>query len=550
MKIVIVGGAAGGVACAARLRRLDERNEIVLLEKEKTISFARCGFTHYLDSRIDSQSIVTQHDPQLFSARFRVDVRTESTVTAIDTANKAVAVEYRGESYCESYDKLVLAIEARPQKLDVPGIQTQSTFPLRSIDDADSIRAYMQRKKPRRVCIIGGGFAGLEMASSLANPKIEVVIMDESSQLLPEMDADVICELYPYLRRKGIHLRLGMKPERVQHDKDGLTIHAGNMSVKTDMIVLATGMTPANSLAKGAKLMLGANGLIRTDARMRTSDPSIYAIGDAVDVARIGETLSASAPMLSAAHKQGRVAADSIMGMWSRYEGTRSTAVLKLMDMTVAMTGLSEKAGVAVDSECEKSFTYTQNCTDHHLSAKGMSIKIVFSRSSGKLLGAQIVGFDGVEKQIDVLSTAIRLQATARDLTRLDLCHTAPFSPIKDPVNMAGYVVENVLDGRIKLFHWHDVDALIHREDVLLLDVRTPEECAHSAIEGFVNIPLDDLRARIAELSPDKPIYVYCHNGQRSYLACRMLEQLGFMCRNLSGGYRLYLATKGERLCG
>ncbi len=546
MKVIIVGGVAGGASCAARLRRLWEDCEIVLMERGDHISFANCGLPYYVGGEIGSEASLLLQTPESFHGRFNVDVRVRSHVVSIDPNEKTLTVEHDGETYKETYDKLVLAPGAEPVRPDVRGLATEGVFTLRSIPDAQRIKRYVAEVKPRRAAVVGGGFIGLEIAENLVRKGIEVCIVEMADQLLPPLDPDVACELTPYLRHKGVALRLSAKLTGIEPAMGkAKRVYAGEDAIAADMVVLSVGVAPESGLAKAAGLALGPRGHILVDDRMRTSDPHIYAVGDAVAAKQLVSGQILGVPLAGPANKQGRVAADQIAGLDSRYEGIQGSAVVKVFDMTVAMTGINEKTCRQLGIDYEKSFTFSPGHASYYPGAGSMSLKVLYERVTGRLLGAQIAGFDGVDKRADVLATAIRLGATARDLGKLELCYAPPFSSAKDPVNMAGCAIENVLDGRVRLFHWHDVDALPDDGSLQRVDVRTEAEYARGRIEGFINIPLDQLRGRINELDPEKPVYVHCQTGMRSYVACRILSQRGLHCYNLSGGYRLYMATKG-----
>ncbi len=545
MKIIIIGGVAGGASCAARLRRLLEDSEIILLERGEHISFANCGLPYYIGGEIVAESQLKLQTPQSFHARFNVDVRVLSNALAIDPAGKTVTVQHAGETYHESYDSLVLAPGAEPIRPDVPGLDLPGVFTLRSIPDAARIKRFVQQEKPRRAVVVGGGFIGLEMAENLVRAGLEVCVVEMADQLLPPLDRDVACELVPYLRRAGVTLKLGAQLTGIEGTLGGrLTVETTAGAVSADMVVLSVGVRPESGLARDAGLDLDPRGLILVDDHMRTSCDHIYAVGDAVAVRQFVSGQVMGIPLAGPANKQGRVAADQIAGKDSRYDGTQGSAVVKVFDMTVAMTGINEKTCRALGLDYEKSFTFSPSHANYYPGAGSMSVKLLFERRTGKLLGAQIAGFDGVDKRCDVLATAIRLGATARDLARLELCYAPPFGSAKDPVNMAGYAIENVLDGRVRLFHWHDVDGIVRDEGAQRIDVRSEAEYARGRIEGFINIPLDQLRLRLEELEKDRLVYVHCQSGMRSYVACCILSQKGYDCYNLSGGYRLYAATK------
>lgn len=548
MKIVIVGGVAGGASAAARLRRLDEHAHIVLLERGEYISFANCGLPYYIGGAIRDPNDLLLQTPQSFHMRFSVDVRVRSEVTAVNRQKKTVAVRTEGRIYEESYDRLVLSPGAEPIRPPIDGIAADRVFTLRNIPDTQRIAAWMQQKKPRSAVVVGGGYIGVEMAENLVRAGLQVTVVEMARQVIAPLDAEMACEVHAILREHGVRLLLGTALKRVVDAEGplGLTVESeeGRQDIDADMVLLAIGVRPESGLARDAGLTLGERGAIMVDAHMRTSDPDIYAVGDAVEVTDFVTGQPAHIPLAGPANKQGRIAADNLCGIASTYGGTQGSSILKVFDKTVAMTGINEKTAQKLGLAYEKSFTYSGSHAGYYPGGGNMSIKVVFARDSGRLLGAQIVGREGVDKRCDVLATVIRLGGTAADLARLELCYAPPYSSAKDPVNMAGFVIENVLAGRVKLFHWHDMEALRNDHSAVILDVRTDGEYARGHIEGAVHIPLDMLRGKLHTLDPAKRLYVHCHTGLRSYLACRILAQQGFDCYNLSGGYRLYAVTR------
>lgn len=565
-KVVIIGGVAGGATCAARLRRLDEQAEIVMFERGEYISFANCGLPYYIGGEITQKSALTLQTPQSFHARFRVDVRTLSEVISIHTSAKEVEVQdlRTGKTYRESYDKLVLSMGAAPLVPPVEGASTGKVFTLRNIPDTYKIKEYMDSAKPKSAVVIGGGYIGLEMAENLCAAGLHVTVVEMSEQVIAPLDFDMACEVHQYLRGKGVELLLGAQVKAISEVGGGLelTVQRGEATQKItgDFALMSVGVRPETAIAKAAGLELTARGHIVTDGFMCTSNPDIYAVGDAVEVTDFVTGQKAAIPLAGPANKQGRIAADQIaraakgaehgaeLFLDSAYGGTQGSSVLKLFDMTVGTTGVNEKTAQKLGIAYDKVFLYPASHASYYPSATNMSMKVLFEPSSGKILGAQLVGFDGVDKRCDVLATVIRLGGTAHHLTTLELCYAPPFSSAKDPVNMAGYVIENVRTGKEKSFHWHDVAALARDGSVTLLDTRTKTEYARGHIDGFRNIPLDDLRENLSQLERGKPVYVTCQVGLRGYLAARILAQNGFDTYNLSGGYRLYHTIFGG--CG
>ncbi|MEG0048817.1 MAG: FAD-dependent oxidoreductase [Clostridia bacterium] len=548
-KIVIVGGVAGGATAAARLRRLDEQAEIVLFERGEYISFANCGLPYYIGGEIRDREALTLQTPQSFYARFHVQVRIHSEVVAIHAEQKSVTVRevLTGKTYEEAYDSLVLSMGAEPIRPPMEGIDTQGVFTLRSIPDTLRIKAFVEEHQVQHAVVVGGGFIGVEMAENLCMAGIKVTLVEMAPQVLAPIDEDLACDVHQHMAEKGVALCLNRGVQRIEKHGAGLRVQLSQGEVCADMVILAIGVKPESGLAKAAGIACSDRGAILTDAHMRTSDEHIYAVGDAVAVVDFVTGKAAYVPLAGPANKQGRIAADNLCGISSTYPGTQGSSILKVFDLTVASTGVNEKQAKRLAIDYDKVFLYIGSHAGYYPGATSMSMKVLFEKNSGKILGAQIVGRDGVDKRCDVLATAIHAGMTAADLTKLELCYAPPYSSAKDPVNMAGFVIENVLGGLVKQFHWHDVDALPRDGSVQLLDVRTVSEVRRGKIEGFQNIPLDELRERIAELTPQKPIYVHCHSGLRSYLACRILSGHGFDCYNLSGGYRLYSAVRNQQ---
>jgi len=541
-KILIVGGVAGGATSAARLRRLDEHAEIIMFERGEHISFANCGLPYHIGGVIADREDLLLQTPASFHRRFNVDVRVQSEVLSIDRKAKTVEVKNQrtGDRYTERYDKLILSPGGAPIKPPVEGIDSDRVFTLRNMADTDRIKTFIKTKHPRSAAVIGGGFIGIEMAENLKKAGLNVSIIELSNQVIAPLDIDMACDVHHHLQRQGISLHLRNGLQRMTQGNDGMTIELQNGVLNADMLILAIGVKPESRLAKDAGLNLSEHGGIWVDHHMRTSDSDIYAVGDAAEVTDFITGQTVLIPLASPANKQARIAADNINGIPSEYEGTQGSAVIKAFDMTVALTGVNEKTAKRFGLNYDKVFLWLPDHAGYYPGAKPMSMKVLFEKGSGKILGAQIVGFDGVDKRCDVLAVSIRAGMTANDLTRLELCYAPPYSSAKDPVNMAGYAIENVLTGKVKNFHWHEVDALPRDGSVILLDVRNPQETAQGCIDGFINIPLDRLRERIGELSSAKPVYVHCHSGMRSYVAARILSQNGFDVYNLSGGYRLY----------
>lgn len=550
MKVVIIGGVAGGATAAARLRRLDEQAEIIILERSGYISYANCGLPYYIGGEITDREALTLQTPASFWARFRIEVRVHNEVTAIHPERKNVTVRRLddGVVYEEAYDKLILSPGAKPVRPALPGINDSRIFTLRNVEDTFAIHAFIEQNAPRRAVVAGGGFIGLEMAENLTQQGIETTIVERMEQVMAPLDSDMACSVHAYLREKGVNLRLGETVAGFTSNEAGLRVRLeSGDSVSADFVVLALGVAPDTALARAAGLALGVRGSIAVNDRMQTSDQDIYAVGDAVESVHFVSGEKTLAALAGPANKQGRIAADQICGRESRYHGVQGSSVLKLFDMTVAATGLNEAAARAAGIAFDKTVTFSASHATYYPGATNMTVKTLFSPETGRLFGAQIVGFEGVDKRIDVLAAAVRMGMTGEALTELELSYAPPYSSAKDPVNMAGYVIENVRSGLVRQYHWHDVEALPRDGSVILLDTRTPAEYGRGHIEGAVNLPLDELRERLPELERGKPIYVNCHSGLRSYLACRILMQNGFECYNLSGGYRFYQIVIHER---
>ena len=546
MKVLIVGGAAGGASAAARLRRLDEKAEIILLERGPHISFANCGLPYYIGGEIPKKSELLLQTPQSFHARFHIDVRVNSEAISVDPAAKAVTVHNRktGEDYTETYDKLILSPGAAPTLPPIEGVGNERVFTLRNVPDAVRIKDYVEEEFPESAVVVGGGYIGVEMAENLKKSGLDVTIVEMGDHLIAPLDYDMACDVHHYIKSQGIDLLLNRGAQAITEEGDKLCVRLPDRELKTDLVILSVGVTPDTGLAKEAGLKLNQRGGIVVDAHMQTSDPDIYAVGDAVEVKDYVTGQNVMVPLAGPANKQGRIAADNICGIASEYKRTQGSSVLKIFDMTVAMTGVNERTAKAAGLDYDKVYTFSQSHASYYPGAHGMSVKTIFEKETGRILGAQIVGYDGVDKRCDVMATAIRAGMTAFDLTELELCYAPPYGSAKDPVNFAGYVIENLLTGKVKNFHWHDVASLSRDGSVTLLDVRTPAEREQGFIEGFASIPLDELRDRAEEeLDKAKPVYVHCHSGLRSYIACRILTGMGFDCYNLSGGYRLYASV-------
>jgi len=545
MKNIIIGGVAGGATAAARLRRLDEKAEIIILERGEYVSFANCGLPYYIGGVITDRGDLTLQTPQSFKARFNIDVRVLNEAAKINPDTKTVTVKNlrTGETYQETYDNLILSMGAEPIRPNIEGADGSNVFTLRNIPDTLKIKNYIDTAKPRSAVVIGGGYIGVEMAENLVEAGLKVAIVELADHLIAPLDFDMAADVHRYIKSKGIYLHLNNGVKAIS----GNTVILQNGEITADMIILSVGVRPETAIAKDCGIDTNPRGSIVVNNKMQTNIPDIYAVGDAVEVEDFITKKPAFIPLAGPANKQGRIAADNIAGYESVYTGTQGSAVLKLFDMTVATTGLNEKTAQAAGIDYDKTYTYLASHATYYPGAEQMSIKALWDKKTLKIIGAQIVGFDGVDKRMDVLATAIRFGGKITDLTTLELCYAPPFGSAKDPVNMLGFVAENIVSGKLKQFFWHDVENLPRDGSVFLLDTRTPFEVMQGKIDGFVNIPLDELRERIDEIPKDRPIYVHCHSGLRSYLACRILTGNGYDCYNLAGGWRLYESVIGER---
>ena len=550
MKVVIVGGVAGGATAAARLRRLDESAEIVVFERSGYVSYANCGLPYYIGGVITDRAELTLQTPESFWRRFRVDMRVRHEVAAIHPDTKTVDVKNlaTGEVFAESYDKLILSPGARPTQPALPGVGIDRLFTLRTVEDTLKLREFIEQHHPRSAVLAGGGFIGIELVENLRELGLDVTVVQRPKQLLNPLDADMAAFLHAQLREKGVKLMLGRTVEGFAADGDRVNVLIKDEAPLTaDMVVLAIGVTPDTALAKDAGLELGIKGSIVVNDRMETSVPDIYAVGDAVQVKHSVTGQDALLSLAGPANKQGRIAADNICGGDSRYLGSQGSSVIKVFDMTIAATGVNEKTARQAGIDCDKVFLSPMSHAGYYPGGKVMTMKVVFEKGTYRLLGAQIVGYEGVDKRIDVLATAIHAGLTGPQLKDLDLAYAPPYSSAKDPVNMAGFMIENLSRGLVEQFFPEDVDALPRDGSATLLDVRTPGEYAAGHAEGFVNLPVDDLREHLAEIPADKPVYLICQSALRSYIACRILSQHGLRCSHLSGGWRLYEAVMRDR---
>ena len=549
MKVVIVGGVAGGATAAARIRRLDEEAEILVFERSGYISYANCGLPYYIGGVIEDPEELTLQTPESFFRRFRIHMKVRHEVTAIHPEKKTVSVKNleTGVVFEESYDKLLLSPGAKPLWPDLPGMDSDRLFTLRTVEDTLRIKAFVDQNKPRSAVMVGGGFIGLEVAENLRELGLEVTIVQRPKQLMNPFDADMAAFIHAEVRKHGVQLALGHSVAGFAEKNGGIEVLLkDNPPLHADLVVLAIGVTPESQLAKDAGLALGMKGSILVNDRMETSVPDIYAVGDAVQVKHYVTGEDALIALAGPANKQGRIAADNICGGDSRYLGSQGSSVIKIFDMTAASTGINEtnarKSGLDVDTVILSPMSHA----GYYPGGKLMTMKVVFEKETFRLLGAQIVGYEGVDKRIDVLATAIHAGLKATQLKDLDLAYAPPYSSAKDPVNMAGFIIDNISRG-LKQWHLSDAADLPRDGSVTLLDTRTEGEYRRGHIEGFRNIPVDELRARIGEIEAGKPVYVICQSGLRSYIATRILEGYGFEAYNFVGGFRFYDAVMNDR---
>ena len=550
MKVVIVGGVAGGATAAARIRRLNEQAEIVVFERSGYISYANCGLPYYIGDVITDPEALTLQTPESFFSRFRVTMKIRHEVTAIYPDRKSVSVRNleTGKVFEESYDKLLLSPGAKPTQPRLPGVGLNKLFTLRTVEDTFRIKEFIRTNHPKSAVLAGGGFIGLELAENLRELGMEVTIVQRPKQLMNPFDPDMAAFIHNEMRKHGVKLALGHTVEGFEERDGGVDVLLKDETpLHADMVVLAIGVTPDTGLAKEAGLELGVKGSIVVNDRMETSVPDIYAVGDAVQVKHFVTGQDAHVSLAGPANKQGRIAADNICGGDSRYTGSQGSSVIKIFDMTAATTGINETNAKNAGLDVDKVILSPMSHAGYYPGGKVMTMKVVFEKESYRLLGAQIVGYEGVDKCIDVLATAIHAGMKATQLKDLDLAYAPPYSSAKDPVNMAGFMIENIANGILKQWHLEDASGLPRDGSVTLLDTRTVKEYARGHVDGFVNIPVDELRERLGELDKSKPVYVICQSGLRSYIACRILAGNGYNCYNFSGGFRFYDAVTHDR---
>ncbi len=550
MKVVIIGGVAGGATAAARIRRLNEQAQIVIFERSGFISYANCGLPYYIGDVIEDARELTLQMPESFMRRFRIDVRVRHEVTAIHPERRMVEVKnlQTQEVFEESYDKLLLSPGAKPVQPRLSGMGIDKLFTLRTVEDTLRIKEYINKNHPSSAVLAGGGFISLEMAENLRHLGMDVTIVQRPRQLMSPFDADMAAFIHAEMRKHGVKLALGHTVAGFEEKDGGVDVLLeGEAPLHADMVILAIGVAPDSALAKQAGLKLGIKDSILVDERMQTSDENIYAAGDAVQVKNFVTGEDALIALAGPANKQGRIAADNICGGDSRYHGSQGSSIIKVFDMTAAVTGINEAAAKKAGLDAEKVILSPMSHAGYYPGGKVMTMKVLFERKTDRLLGAQIVGYEGVDKRIDVLATAIRAGVKASELKELDLAYAPPYSSAKDPVNMAGFMIDNIQTGVLKQWFIEDEAKLPRDDSVTLLDTRTIGEYSRGHIRGFRNIPVDELRNRLDEVEKGKKVYVICQSGLRSYIATRILEGNGYEAYNFSGGFRFYDAVTNDR---
>ena len=546
MKILIIGGVAGGATAAARLRRIDEIAEIVMIDKGAYISYANCGLPYYIGGMIEERKKLFLQTPTSFGNRYDVDVRTFSEAIAIDRVNKKVTIKNlrTNKEYDEQYDKLILSIGVDPIRPDIPGAFENGVFVLRNVDDTDAIKQYVETHKVQNAIVVGAGFVGMEMAENLYHLGANVTIVDMQSHVLPPLDFSMAALVHQHLKDKGVNLKLNTKVQAIHRKDDILEVcYSDDTTQNAEMLIFAVGVTAENELLKNSGLALDSHGAVIVDAHLKTSDNDIYAVGDMISVQHPLIDTMQSCYLAGPANKQGRVVANNIVfGDSYKYNGAIGTAILKVFDLTVAFSGLSAQVMKDAGINYKSSITHSSSHATYYPQASPISIKLNFDAFTGQLYGAQVVGGNGVDKRIDVLSMVIKQKASVEALCEFEHSYAPPYSSAKDPVNIAGFAAENLMHGLLDNITWHELQA--DKDHYWLLDVRSQEECKSGMIEGAVNIPLDELRERLDEITPgNKQIVVYCAVGLRAYIATRILLQNGFSALNLSGGYKTYHAV-------
>ena len=555
-RYVIVGGVAGGASTAARLRRLTEHDEIVLLERGNYVSFANCGLPYYIGGTIQERSSLLVQTPEALRSRFNIDVRINSNVTKVNRDRKTVTVDNNGEVYELEYDKLVLSPGSSPVRPRIKGAESENVFTVWTIPDTDKIASYLKSHKCNSAVVVGGGFIGIEMAENLREIGLDVTIVEMLDQVMNNLDFEMAQFVHMELNAKGVHLVLGKGVTEIAacdnaSDCACVVKVDDGQEIPADIVIMSVGVRPNSELAKDAGLEIGARGHIVVDDTLRTSDPDIYAVGDAIEVVDFVTKEKTAVPLAGPANKQGRIAADNIMGLGSRYTGTQGTSIAKVFDKAVASTGISEKrlltAGKKLHEDYEIVYIHPMNHAGYYPGSSMIHLKVLFKPETGKILGAQAVGESGTDKRIDVIATCMRLGATTADLQDLELAYAPPFNTAKDPVNFAGYVAENIRKGIVKPIHWREIDSL-DRDKYQIVDVRTVAENAAGSVEGSTLAPVDNLREMISSVDNDKTAVLICRSAVRSYIAARILTQNGYKAQNVMGGWLIHEALNYKPL--
>jgi CoA-disulfide reductase len=536
-RVLIVGGVAGGASAATRLRRLDEHAEIIMFERGDYISFANCGLPYYIGGTIKKRDDLLVQTVEAMKSRFNIDVRIRSEVINVDTDNKKVTVKSSSKGiYEQEYDCLILSPGAKAIRPDIPGINSEKIFTLRNIPDTDAIKEFIDKKAVDSAVVVGGGFIGVEMAENLKSKGLNVTVVEAASHVLAPFDSDMVVTIEKELVKKGVDLVLGDGVKAFTDTKNRINVILNSgKTLAADIVILSIGVIPDTEFLKDSGIKLGPRGHIIVNEKMQTNIESVYAVGDAVEVTDFVTGLKTAVPLAGPANKQGRIAADNISGLNSVYKGTQGTSIVKVFGLTAAVTGANEKALKRAEIDYKKIIIHPASHASYYPGALPMTLKLIFG-DDGKILGAQCVGYKGVDKRIDVIASAIRFNGTVYDLAELELSYAPPYSSAKDPVNMAGFVAQNVLSGKSNMITWDEVSKL-NKDDYILLDVRTEEEFIRGHVNGAVNIPLDSLRERVSELDKTKIIIAYCKVGIRGYIAERILDQKGFTVLNVTGGY-------------
>jgi NADPH-dependent 2,4-dienoyl-CoA reductase/sulfur reductase-like enzyme/rhodanese-related sulfurtransferase len=546
-RLIIVGGVAGGASAAARARRLCEDCDIIIFERGPHVSFANCGLPYFVGGEIAEQDQLLVQTPASLKSRFNLDVRINTEVLRIDRITKRVHVRelITGREYDEAYDALILSTGASPLKPPIPGIERPNHFTVRNIPDVERIMAWSRGCERCRAVVVGGGYIGLEMAEQLRHRDFKVTVVEALPQVVTPLDPEMAAWLHAELRGNGVELHVNdpvaaFEPSTTSEPaRASIVVLKSGTRLPADSVILGLGVKPEVGLAKDAGLEIGTRGGIRVNEHLQTSDPHIWAVGDAIEVRDLVTHQWSLIPLAGPANRQGRIAADNVFGRPSRYEGTLGTAILRLFHLSAGVTGANEKTLKKLGTPYQAIHLHPNSHAGYYPGAEPIALKILFAPDTGKLLGAQAVGHDGVDKRIDVLATALKGGMTVSDLAELELAYAPPYGSAKDPVNLAGMAAQNVLDGDVKITQWNELTA-----GAFLLDVRRNDERAKGYIPGSVHIPLDQLRARLTELPRDREIIVHCQSGQRSYYACRILSQRGFRVRNLTGSYRTWQAAQ------